>query len=1291
MRMTSRDPGDTLDFISGQGGMSAAVREKAWDTTVFGPIANWPQSLRSAVSICLGSSFQIAIYWGPDLALIYNDDWSPILGSKHPWALGRPAREVWPEIWDTIGPLFDSVMTTGRATRSTDQLLAMHRHGFTEECYFDYTFSPIRGEGGKVGGIFNAVVETTFRVINERRTGLLRDLNEMLGQATSVDRVYQIARAAFEEAQRDVAFALLYVVDESSNSLRKVISCCGGLPEHACAETMPVMSEPWPFDQVLDEGRVVHLRNLPKRLGATVRTQVWPEPVHEALLLPLAGFNVAAPDGVLICGVSPRLALDSEYRAFLERLASTIGSASMRARTVEQERRRADELARLDRAKTAFFSNASHEFRTPLTLMLAPLQDLLSSSDDEPSVARQDLELMHRNGLRLLKLVNTLLDFSRIEAGRVDAAFEPVDLAQLTTDLASNYRSAMERAGLEFSIECPGLREPIYVDRDMWEKIVLNLISNAFKYTLHGSVTVRLSDRNDQEVELQVIDTGVGIPEEAMSKLFERFYRIENQQGRTLEGTGIGLALVQELVRLHGGSVSAESEVGRGTTFKVVLRKGQQHLDPDRIAAPRALATTAIRAEAFVEEALRWLPESSSSVNTAQSNDVAVLEQRMRLLIADDNADMRSYLERLFGSHNDVQVVSDGEAAWAALEAFSPDVLLTDVMMPKLDGFGLLKRIRQSERFRHLPVIMLSARAGAEASSDARAAGADDYVVKPFAARELAARINAVWRMAALRQQSLAALQQSERMFRMIADQAPVMIWLAGQDGKVTYLNARWYEYTGQVPPSAEGLGWLQNVHPEDRARIEQADEEVARTRRAFRFEYRLCSADGTYRWMLDSGIPRFDANGEFDGFIGSVVDVTQHREAEHVLRRSNAELEALVAQRTEEFRKAEEALRQASKMEAIGQLTGGIAHDFNNLLTVVIGNLDSVQRRAAGDAGADRLKRAADNAMAGAKRAAALTQRLLAFARRQPLDPKPTDLSRLVTSMIELLTRTLGERIEIQTVFGAGLWRVEIDRNQLESALLNLALNARDAMPDGGKLTIETSNTFIDELYVAKTGEMAVGQYAVLAVSDTGHGMGADVLARVFEPFFTTKPVGHGSGLGLPQVYGFVKQSGGHIKVYSEVNGGTTVKIYLPRMSRDVDEESETTQAEPLIDGSHNESVLVVEDEAAVREYSCEILRELGYRVLEAKDGNHALHVLEREPNINLLFTDVGLPGMTGRELAGRAREMRPGLKVLFTTGYARNAIVHHGRLDPGVQLLVKPFTYEDLAGRIRGILDET
>jgi signal transduction histidine kinase len=256
---------------------------------------------------------------------------------------------------------------------------------------------------------------------------------------------------------------------------------------------------------------------------------------------------------------------------------------------------------------------------------------------------------------------------------------------------------------------------------------------------------------------------------------------------------------------------------------------------------------------------------------------------------------------------------------------------------------------------------------------------------------------------------------------------------------------------------------------------------------------------------VLDSGIPRFDANGEFDGFIGSVVDVHQHREAEQVLRRSNAELEALVARRTEEFRKAEEALRQASKMEAIGQLTGGIAHDFNNLLTVVIGNLDSVQRRA-GEGASDRLKRAADNAMAGAKRAAALTQRLLAFARRQPLDPKPTDLSRLIKSMIDLLTRTLGERIEIQTVFGAGLWRVEIDPNQLESALLNLVLNARDAMPEGGKLTIETSNTFIDELYVAKTGGMAVGQSAVLAVSDTGHGMSADVLAHVFEPFFTTK-----------------------------------------------------------------------------------------------------------------------------------------------------------------------------------------
>jgi PAS domain S-box-containing protein len=415
--------------------------------------------------------------------------------------------------------------------------------------------------------------------------------------------------------------------------------------------------------------------------------------------------------------------------------------------------------------------------------------------------------------------------------------------------------------------------------------------------------------------------------------------------------------------------------------------------------------------------------------------------------------------------------------------------------------------------------------------------------------------------------------------------------------------------------------------------------------------------------------------------------ELAERRRAEDALRELNATLEAQVAERTQQLERNAEALRQAQKMEAIGQLTGGVAHDFNNLLQIIVTSLEIIRRTAPADAA--RLHRAAESAMNGANRAASLTQRLLAFARRQPLAPKPIDPNALVSGMTELLHRTLGETIALEAVLAAGLWRIEADPNELENALLNLAVNARDAMPGGGRLTIETANAHLDEAYTRRYAEVAPGQYVAVSVSDTGNGMDAATVQRAFEPFFTTKPVGQGTGLGLSQVYGFVKQSRGHVKIYSEVGVGTTVKIYLPRLVG-----GEAESAKPLQqlapEGGNRETILVVEDDEDVRRAAAENLRELGYRVLEAGDGPTALALLEQHAEIDLLLTDVVLPGgMNGAQVAASLRAARPGVPVLFTTGYARNAIVHHGRLDAGVHLLTKPFTFEDLAHKIRDLLD--
>jgi len=408
-------------------------------------------------------------------------------------------------------------------------------------------------------------------------------------------------------------------------------------------------------------------------------------------------------------------------------------------------------------------------------------------------------------------------------------------------------------------------------------------------------------------------------------------------------------------------------------------------------------------------------------------------------------------------------------------------------------------------------------------------------------------------------------------------------------------------------------------------------------------------------------------------------------------LAATNRALQVQIDQRE----KAEEALRQSQKMEAIGQLTGGVAHDFNNLLQIILGNLDRLRRRHKPGDDSKRTEaaflRTVDAAIQGAQRAAQLTQRMLAFSRRQPLAPKPIDVNRLVQGMSDMLSRTLGETIQLEPVLSGGLWRALADENQLENALLNLAVNARDAMPNGGKLTIEAANVALDEAYAAaEQDNVRPGQYVMIAVSDTGTGMPPHVLAKVFEPFFTTKDIGMGTGLGLSMVFGFVKQSDGHVKIYSEPGEGTTVKIYLPRLMTTATSPEPEPDPRPVVGGSESETILVVEDEPDVRHFVVATLAELGYRVLEADDGHAALRVLEREPDVRLLFTDVGLPGgLNGRQLADQALERWPTLKVLFTTGYARNAIVHHGRLDPGVELISKPFQIGDLAVKVRALLD--
>jgi signal transduction histidine kinase/DNA-binding response OmpR family regulator len=944
----------------------------------------------------------------------------------------------------------------------------------------------------------------------------------------------------------------------------------------------------------------------------------------------------------------------------------------------------------------------------------------------------------------------------------VRATYRPTDLAAYTAELASNFRSAYEHAGLVLAVNCPPASQPVFVDADMWERVVLNLVSNAFKYTLDGGVTVTVQIADERTAELLVSDTGVGIPEAELPRIFDRFHRIEGQVARTMEGTGIGLALVSELVRLHGGTIEVRSTVGAGTTVRVALPLGFAHLPPDQVSHDRGRTTPeGVAAASFVTEAMRWLPRPGRSPDL----DAGILESattlagvtgiephpmvRPRVLLADDNADMRDYVMRLLGTQYDVRVVEDGEAALRAIREQRPDLLLSDVMMPRLDGFGLLAAMRADPQLRDLPVILLSARAGGEAHVEGLDAGADDYLVKPFAARELLARVRSNLELARIRREAaeqirdearrlellnrtgtaIAAQLDLERLVQTVTDAAVELTGAqfgaffynalndAGESYTLYTLSGAPREAFADFPmprntkvfdPTFRGEGVIRSDDITRDPRYGQNPPYYGKPKGHLPVRSYLAapvvSRSGEVLGGLFFGHSETGVFAERDELIAGgiaaqaaiAIDNARlyhaSRQAQESLRQLNDGLEQRVSAEIAERMHAEELLRQAQKMEAVGQLTGGVAHDFNNLLTAVCGGADTLRRLLPQELGqhGDRIWRAVRMIETGSQRAASLTQRLLAFARRQALDPQPLDANKLVAGMSELLRRTLGEAVAIETVLAGGLWRAMADPNHLESALLNLAVNARDAMPNGGGLTIETANTYLDETYARQHQEVLPGQYVMIAVSDTGTGMTKDTMERVFEPFFTTKEVGQGTGLGLSQVYGFIKQSDGHIKLYSEPDHGTVVKLYLPRLVGEgqFDNAAEATAAAP--NGGSGELVLVVEDDEAVRAYSTEALRELGYRVLTAANGWAGLEVLARHPAIRLLFTDVGLPGgMNGRQLADQARQQRPELLVLFTTGYARNAIVHGGILDPGTHLLPKPFTHGALAAKIRALLD--
>ena len=856
------------------------------------------------MSICLNSRFPIAVYWGPDYLMLYNQSLVPMVGpKKHPGALGQPAHIVLAEIWGIIEPLLRQVRMTGEATWSEDLMLPLARTGLPEESYFTFTYSPIRDETGGVGGVFCAVVETTDKVIEERRLRLLNALAEAARAPTPADACAHAA-AEIARAPIDVPFALLYLTGDAGVSRLVGAANIATGTSSAPLTILPGAVAPWPFAKVKAEPCFVPLTDGPG--GA-----------RGAVILPIEQSGGGRRYGFVVAGLSPLLAQSASYTRFQTLLAASVSQAVGSAAAFEEERKRAEALAELDRAKTAFFSNVSHEFRTPLTLMLGPAEDALAGAELLPPEERKRWELVHRSALRLSKLVNALLDFSRIEAGRIEASYEPTDLVALTGELVSMFRSAIDRGGLTLRLDLAPLDERAFVDRDMWEKIVLNLLSNALKFTFDGEIAVSLRLRGP-DFELVVRDTGIGIAPAELPHVFDRFHRIKGARARTQEGTGIGLALVAELVKLHGGNVGVESAEGQGTTFSIRLPRGERHLASDRITAPRTLPSTSVGVAPYLAEALRWTSPSDPTMAPALAREPAAVRapetgRRPKILLADDNADMRDYLARLLGERWDVEAASDGEAALAAVRREPPALVLADVMMPGLDGFGLLRAIRSDPELRLLPVILLSARAGEEATAEGLGAGANDYIVKPFSARDLLVRIGSKLAVAEVAREAHAIEEAARKRLYGHFMQAPFPIAvLRGPDHVTELANPKALKAWGKTEsmlgkrliegmPELEGqpfLGYLEAVYRTGVAY--EARGELARLSR---------SSDGKLEEVYWDFVyaPLRDGEGAVDGILVAGFEVT----AQVLAAKETTRLLASVAASERQFRELVENLPQ--------------------------------------------------------------------------------------------------------------------------------------------------------------------------------------------------------------------------------------------------------------------------------------------------------------------------------------------------------------------------------------------
>jgi signal transduction histidine kinase len=1254
----------TLDeLFPGPTEMAALMRGKDWSATPLGPPDTWPQSLQTIVRVLLTSRFAMWMGWGPDLTFFYNDAYAAMtLGAKHPWALGRPSSEVWAEIWPEIGPRIDRVLQTGDATWDEDLLLFLHRNGYAEETYHTFSYSPVTDDSGRVCGHLCVVTEQTERVIGERRMALLRDTAAAVATISDEPQLFRALEQALEAGPEDLPFTLTYLVDEDGQHAR--LACRAGIDlAHPLAPrelSLDAADPVWPVRDALanPEGLVVDLPDRTEGLTASIARTA----PTRALLVPIAPHGQQR-SGLFITALNPFRPLDAAYRSFISLLVGQIAAGLANAHAYQEERRRVEALAEIDRTKTTFFSNVSHEFRTPLTLMMGPLEELLQTPPGETVDEHRDaIAMVQRNGLRLLKLVNTLLDFSRIEAGRMRARFEPVDLCALTADLASTFRSAMERAGLDFRVVCDAFDEPVYVDRDMWEKIVLNLVSNAFKFTLHGRVTVTVGALARRAV-VTVDDTGMGIPPADLPRVFDRFHRVEGSHGRSHEGSGIGLALVHELVQLHGGDLRVESTLGVGSRFTVALPLGSAHLPADQLV-PATDAPLHRTAAAYAEEALRWLPQGTADTPPAEPD--AAPDQAAptiaHILLADDNADMRDYATRLLSQRWSVEAVSNGRQALAAARLHPPDVIVSDVMMPELDGFGLLRELRADPELQSIPVLLLSARAGEEARLEGLAASADDYLVKPFSARDLLARVDAQL----LKAQTRAIERRHSRRLAALFAHAPVAIAvLRGPDHVYELANERYLTFVGgralvgasirDALPELAGQGIYELLDAVWQTGEPYIGESNGVTlNRGPHLEPERAFYDFVFQ-------PLFDDGGRVEAIVVVGHDVT-------ALAKAKAEAEA------------------ANRLK--DEFLATLSHELRTPLNAVLGY---TQMLRSGVIAPDRVPSILETIERNAKLQEQLVSDVLDVSRiitgQLRLDIRPVNLVEVIHSAIDTVAPAAAAKgVRLQPLLGQPGLPVAGDSQRLQQVVWNLLSNAVKFTPRDGRVDVRLRR---------------FDSHVEIVVSDTGEGIAPEFLPRLFQRFqqadatFTRSHSGLGLGLAISRH--LVEAHGGHIDATSPGKGlGTTVRVELPLIL-----ESDRPAASPERVAEHDATpsldlalpdlagirVLLVDDEADALQMAHDALTAARATVVAVSSASQAMEALARGA-FDVLVADIGMPEVDGYQLLARIRQsLDPRQRTLpaaALTAYARS-VDRTRSLRAGFQMHVsKPVQPTELAATV-------